>query len=86
MLGSGVLTIWNNITSGGEEEFVRRRRDFGSECRIAGQFIGLRSVGQQRMHRMPPLMRVSGQPVIFVAEVEQQIGVNVERARLHVGA
>ena len=70
----------------GEQQLVTGRGDFSGEGRIVRQLERLRRIGQQRMHRMAPLMRVGRQPIIFVAEVEQQIRVNVIGAGVHVSA
>ena len=69
-----------------EQQLVVGRGDLGGEDRIGGKLERLRGIGQQRVHRMTPFVRVGGQPVIFVAEVEQQIGVNVIGRAVHVGA
>ena len=70
----------------GEQQLVRRRRDLGGEGWIAGQLVRLGRIGEQAVHRVTPFVGVGREPVIFVAEVEQQIGVNVVGARVHVGA
>ena len=68
-----------------QQLLVQGRRDLGEEDRIVGLVIGLGRIGEQRVERMAPFMGIGAHPVIFVAQVEQQIGVHVERAGVHIG-
>ena len=68
------------------KQLVVGRRDLGGEGRIIRQLERLRGIREQRVHRVAPFVGVGRQPVIFVAQIEQQIGVNLVGAGIHVGA
>ena len=67
-----------------QEQLVSDRGYFCREDREVGQFIGLILVGENLVHRMTPLMRVSRSAVVIVLMIKQHQRMDVVGGARHV--
>ena len=64
-----------------QQILVERRRHLGDEDRVVGGRVRLRAVRQERVHRVPRLVRQRRQVLVAAVEVEQLIRVHAVDAR-----
>ena len=69
-----------------QKQLISDRRNFRRENREVSQFKRLIFVGQNLVHRMTPLMRVSRSAVVIVLMIEQHQGMDVVGGARHVCA